>query len=1184
MIPESRWRIAPPSARTSALAAALGVLPVTAQVLINRGYGKAADARRFLDAPLGNLSDPVTLVDMSAAAGRLAAAIAAGELITIYGDYDADGVTATAVLTRGLGALGARTAWYVPSRFREGYGLNAAALERLRADGHRLIVAVDCGVTAVDEVAQAAAAGQEIIVVDHHEPLAELPAAIAVVDPKRADNRSAFREYSAAGLAFQLLRAVRRRVGEEAMPLEVIDLAALGTIADVVPLVDDNRILARAGLDRMAATPLTGIAALARVAGITGSVTARHVGFSLAPRLNAAGRLGDAGVAVRLLLTDDPAEADGIAATLDAENRARQELCQQIFAQAVERVEQEHLHEAPAIVVAGDGWHAGVVGIVASQLVERYYRPVVVMGVDGGIGKGSARSIEAFHMVDGLTACGDLLTRFGGHAMAAGLTIDAARIPEFSRRFVEAAGTRLHPDDLIPHVQVDAEVELSTLTEPLARQLQQLAPFGAGNPEPVLGARGLQAVSTRVMGDGVHLRLGVTDGRSFAEAVGFRLGDASELLAFTRARVDLAFSLSIDRWNEQERIQLIVRDMATPDVDLDAVLTDSRLLVDRLFARAADYLGDGALGLEDAFAFNTKVVGVTFEGRQQIVRRLTAGDVLALERQPDNPVDPHAVRVVNAGGEQVGYLSARVAARLAPSMDSGTRYSATVSQVTGGPGAAQGEDRSYGVNIFVQRLESAPEGLDPAASLPTAWQHLEAEELVERLRIHLRRWRPLRGVQLDAVRAILDGRPMLGVFGPGKGRLAVQELAAAAAAIHGSRPVVVVFPLRREVERWYERVGPRLARLGLRVVRAHGALFFRQRQRLLQMLSAGSADVVVATSAYFRHAPTTLRPALLLLDGGPAQEEEMIDIVRAAAGEVRCAGFVASAQSPQGVAFRDAGLRELIADTFLRTNVRLVDRRNSGDPVTLVSEPAARGGRTLAFTGSRPQAVETAARLREGGIHAAYYHTGIPLRVREVLEQAFADGKIAVLVAGDGLCEDAVPADERQVIIAGLPPNRSELAEWMGMAGLDGRQATVTLAYGREHLRQLEQSLAEEHPSRDVLASVFKAVRARGAQAAWPDDTLAGALDGQISSRRTIGVALDVLAEAGVVLREFDGERWRLSLPEDSGRRDLSTSLRYTEGNKEVLEAVALDRFAFGPLPELLRAVAGGEGTPTRTR
>lgn len=277
-------------------------------------------------------------------------------------------------------------------------------------------------------------------------------------------------------------------------------------------------------------------------------------------------------------------------------------------------------------------------------------------------------------------------------------------------------------------------------------------------------------------------------------------------------------------------------------------------------------------------------------------------------------------------------------------------------------------------------------------------------------------------------------------------------------------------------------------------------------------------------------------------------------------------------------------MRELVADTFLRTNVRLVDRRSSADPAAFLGELATRNERTLSFTGSRQRAVEMAVRLREGGIHAAYYHGGIPLRVREVLEQAFADGKIAVLVAGDGLREDAVPADVRQVLIAGLPSDRAELAEWMGMAGLDGRQATVTLAYGREHLREVEQRLAEEHPSREVLASVFRAVRARGAEATWPDDALAAALDSQIPARRTIGVALDVLAEAGVILREFDGERWRLTLPESGSRRDLSTSLRYTEGNKEVLEAVALDRFAFGPLPELLRTVAGGEGAPSRTR
>jgi len=1175
-MPAPRWRISPPAEHLHDLVLALGVQPVTAQILINRGYDRPADARRFLDAPLVGLADPDALVDMSAAADRVAAALRARELLTVYGDYDADGITATAILIRGLTALGARTAWYVPSRFREGYGLNAGALARLREDGHRLVVAVDCGVTAFDEIAQAAASGQEIIVVDHHEPPGRLPPAVAVVDPKRADDRGPFHEYSAAGLAFQLLRAVRRRLGEDAIPLDVADLAALGTIADVVPLVGDNRILARAGLHRMATEPLTGVAALARVAGIAGAVTARHVGFSLAPRLNAAGRLGDASAAVRLLLSDDPSEADGLAASLDAANRARQELCQQIFAQATERVEQERLHEAPAIVIAGEGWHPGVIGIVASQLVERYYRPAVVLGVDGGIGKGSARSIGAFHMVDALAECGDLLTRFGGHAMAAGLTIAAPQLPEFSRRFVEVAGARLAADDLIPRLEIDAEVELGALTEALARELQRLAPFGAGNPEPVLGARGLQAVSTRVMGDGIHLRLGVTDGRAFAEAVGFRLGDASELLAFTRASVDLAFTLSLDRWNDQERVQLIVRDLVTPEVDLDAVLTDSGLLVDRLFARAADYLGDGVLGLEDAFAFNTKVVGVTFEGRQEIIRRLTAGDALTLERQPANPVDPHAVRVLTRAGEQVGYLSARVAARLAPSMDSGTRYTATVSQITGGPAAspAGGEERSYGVNISVQRIELAPEGPDPAASLRAAWSELEPDDLLERLRIHLRRGRSLRAVQRDAVRAILDGRPLLGIFGPGKGRLAVEELAAAAVAIQGRRPVTVVLPLRREVDRWYERAAPRLGRLGLRAVKAHGALFSRQRQRLLHALDEGSADVVVATSAFMSHAPAALRPSLLVVDGEPGGDGGVLDVLRRWS-EIPRAAFLA-APGPQAAAIREAGLTAWVADTFLRTNLRLVDRRGVADPAPLIAESAARGGRTLVLTGSRSAAVGLAGRLRDDGIPAAYYHGGIPLRVREVLEQAFADAKVAVLVAGDGLCEDALPADVRQVVIAGLPANRAELAEWMGMGGLDGRQATVTLAYTREHLLQTQQRLAEEHPSREVLTAVFKAVRDLRGQAAWPDEALGAALDGHVPARRTIGVALDVLTEAGVIVREFDGDRWRLSLAEGSIRRDLATSLRYTEGNKEVQEAATLDRWAFGPLPELLRAVAGG--------
>lgn len=1187
MLGPLRWvvRASHPEARER-IAAALGVDPIVAQVLVNRGHETPDQARRFLDAPLDALIDPDLIVDVPPASDRLARALAAGEHITVYGDYDADGVTATSILLRGLSALGGQVSFYIPSRFTEGYGLNDAALERLASAGSRLIISADCGVTAVEEVRRARDRGQEIVVLDHHEPGFELPPAVAVIDPKRRDLPSPFREYSAAGLAFQFLRAVWRRVGRREIPEELLDLAALGTIADVVPLVEDNRILARWGLARMASAPTLGLAALIRASDLTGEITARHVGFALAPRLNAAGRLGDATIAVQLLTTGDPANADAIAAQLDTENQQRQTLCDQILAQAVEKVETARLHEAPAIVLAEEGWHAGVIGIVASRLVERYYRPVVLMAVDRGVGKGSARSIKPFHMVEALGECADLLARFGGHAMAAGLTIESEHIPEFAARFTAVAGARLTPDDLEASLTVDAEISLSAATETLARQLQQMAPFGPGNPEPVLVARGLTAVTTRVTSDGLHLRLGVTDGHTYAEAVGFRLGDASELLAFTRAHVDLAFTVGLDRWEDRERVQLIVRDLKIPGVELDEVLTDIRPLVDRLFARAGDYLSEGALGLEEAGAFYTKVAGVTFEGRQDLVRTLSTGDTLVLKREPENPYDPHAVKVATAAGAQIGYLSARVAARLAPSIDSGARYAATISQITGGG------DRHYGVNLYLQRQEGPPDEPDPAQVLRLGWRDLPADDLIERLRIHLHRGRPLRAPQLEAIRATLAGQAVLGIFGPGRGRRTVIEIAAAAAPIAGRGPVVIAVPLQTQVERWYDRLTPRLSQVGVRCVRAHGALLFRQRQRLLQMLRAGSADVVIASMEYLRHRQlpdqaedggewdgTVVRPSLLLVEGEPTIDSNTLQRLREGVGRPQFAVFGAAVNSSVAAVVREGESAAPVVDSYLRINIRLVDRREGGDAEEALRAIVHRGEKTLVFVGDRAGAVNLARRLRErSAAPVAYYHGGLPLRVREVLEQMFTDGKVLILVAGDGVREESMPADLRQVVVMGLPGHRGELAELIGTAGMDGRQAVVTLLYRRDDLRRVEAQLAERHPTRAVLTAIYRAVRdevERSGAASWPDDTLASALDGAVPSRRTIGIGLDVLAEAGVIQREFDGDRWRITLSGEPAKRDLATSLRHAEGLREAEALDDLSRWAFGPLHEILRAVAG---------
>lgn len=1184
MAPRPQWEIVQPHPDVrDALAGALGVDPILAQVLINRGHPTPDRARRFLDAPLADLSDPEQLVDVPAAADRVAAAVRRGEAITIYGDYDADGVTATSILLRGLSPLGAQAGFFIPSRFREGYGLHDGALERLAAAGARLIVAVDCGVTAVEEIARARARGQEVIVLDHHEPGPTLPPAIAVIDPKRADAGAPFREYAAAGLALQLLRAVRRRLGDEAIPETVLDLAALGTIADVVPLVADNRIIARWGLERMRTTPCTGLAALIKTAGISGEVNARHVAFALAPRINAAGRLGDAAIGVRLLTTDDAGAAEAIAAQLDAENQQRRALCDQVLAQAVEQVEARGLDRAPAIVLAQEGWHSGVIGIVASQLVDRYYRPTVLMAVDGGVAKGSARSIERFHLVDALAACADLLDRFGGHAMAAGLTTGIERVEAFARRFADVAAARLSAQDLVPTLRVDAAVSLGAVTETLARQLETLAPFGAGNPEPVLASRGLVAVTTRVMGDGQHLRLGITDGHAFAEAVGFRLGDASELLAFTRARIDLAFTAGIDRWDERERVRLVVQDLVTPGVDLAAVLTDAGLLVERLFARGEDYLEETPLGLEEAGAFYTKVAGVTFEGRQEVVRTLAPGDPLVLRREPHNPHDPHAVAVLTAAGTQIGYLSAHVASRLAPTMDSGVGYTVNVTQITGGG------DRSSGVNLFVRRLDAPWNDQGGERQLRLAWQHLPAGDLVDRLQIHLNRGRPLREAHRQVLEAVLRGRSVCGVFGPGRGRRTVAEMAAAATAIAGRGQVVVGAPLEAQVDRWFARLEPRLAALGLRCVRAHGGLRFRQRQHLADALRAGAADVVLASVEYLSQrgwpaggaAGAGLRPALLLLEGEPTiggnTFETILTALDAPQRVVLCGSVDAAGAYRAGL-----GPAEVVVDTFVRTNLRLVDRRGHRDRYSVLRAVLERNEKTLAFVSTRRAAVDLAAALRQsfdgaqgrqgGGV--AYYHGGLPLRVRDVLEQMLADGKLRALVCADGIEPDSLPGDIRQVVVAGLPAHRAELTDLIAAAGLDGRQATVTLLYRQEDTGAVEAVLAERHPPRAALAEVYRMIRAdteRAGSMVWPDAT---ATTPAPLSPRMVGIGLDILAEAGVIQREYDGDRWRITLGSGE-RKDLTTSLRYAEGMAEAQALDDLKRWAFGPLHEILKAVAG---------
>src|SRR5438132_4152596 len=555
---EGTWTIRPCPHRVQAeLAADLGISELTASVLVRRGYSDPAAARAFLAGELPP-HDPFLLGDMAVACERIRAAIADGRRICVHGDYDVDGISATALAVHLLRELGADVDWHLPSRFDEGYGVRTETLARLADEGCGLVLTVDCGITAVEEVAEARARGLEVIVTDHHRPGETLPdCPIVATRPSEYP----FPELCGTGVVYKLGQAL---FGVDSdVPKRHLDLVALATIADVVPLVDENRSLAIAGLRALARTQKPGLRALMRSAGVDpAAIDAGAVGFRLAPRINAAGRLGHPRAALELLLTSDPDEAKQLADKLEELNRERQAVEARILREAAAQVEDwpAERRARRAYAVAGADWHEGVIGIVASRLVERYHRPVVLIAGTEGDWKGSGRSIPAFDLHAALGACAGLLGRWGGHRAAAGLSIAEENVEAFAAAFAEQAATVLDEHDLEPITTIDAVVPRGVeLSLDLCAELGRLAPFGLGNPAPTLLAPGCGLAELATVGDGKHLRFRVRrDGRDRGSAIAFGQGSRLEALR-PDVPYDVAFRLEENRWNGTVAPQLVVR-------------------------------------------------------------------------------------------------------------------------------------------------------------------------------------------------------------------------------------------------------------------------------------------------------------------------------------------------------------------------------------------------------------------------------------------------------------------------------------------------------------------------------------------------------------------------------------------------------------------------------------------------
>ncbi len=565
-------------AQAQAYAEIFDIPTIVAKVLLNRGFTDAAEAKKFLDKTSENFYSPELMCDMDKAVERIKKAIRDKEHVVVYGDYDVDGITSTALLVSYLRGEGVDARAYIPDRQNEGYGINKAAVKKIHESGATLLISVDTGITAVEEAAYAKELGCDVIITDHHECKQELPSAVAIINPKRSDCKYPFKDLAGVGVAFKLVCATSDKTENELLD-EYSDLVALGTIADVVPLKDENRVIAARGIEKLSKNPNTGLAAVISTLGLRQKWNnCAVVSYSIAPRLNAAGRMSNAMIAVDLLLTKDPEEAQELAIRLDEENKSRQNEEKIIFDEAVEMINNIDLADRKVLVLGKRNWHHGIIGVVASRICEKYNKTCILISIEDDWCKSSGRSVEGINLFDALSHCSDILEKFGGHAYAAGFSIKEEYIPELDRRLNEFA-KKTDTSEKLPQMLIDSKITVKDINAATIRKTEVLAPYGAGNKVPVYALMNAKIVDVKTLSDGKHSRLLVESDKKLVEAIAFGAGSLAQEYCVGDV-VDIAGELNINIYNGQIRLQIIMTGIRISHKTTESVLPDRQDFVD----------------------------------------------------------------------------------------------------------------------------------------------------------------------------------------------------------------------------------------------------------------------------------------------------------------------------------------------------------------------------------------------------------------------------------------------------------------------------------------------------------------------------------------------------------------------------------------------------------------------------
>ena len=1105
------WEIYPTKPELcSLLSGKLNVSPVVAQILINRGLEKPEDAASFLNPDLTALHDPFLLKDMKTAVARIKTAFEKGEKILVYGDYDVDGTCGVSIILLVLKGLGVEAEYYIPDRFEEGYGLNEGAMIKAGEKGVGLILSVDCGISSVKEVECANGLGIDVIINDHHRPGDILPPAAAIINPKQEDCPYPYKELCSAGVALKLMQALCREVKDSESDsdlFEHLDLVALATVADIVPLTQENRILVTHGLKMIQNTDKVGIKALIEVSAITEEkVNSWHIGYLLGPRINAGGRLSSASICVQLLTTDSPSEAKEVAEKLNRENQERKDVEVGILNEAISIVEEENLLENLVLTLASPEWHPGVIGIVASRLVERYHRPVALIALEGGEGRGSMRGVRKFNVFDALNACGNLLGKYGGHLMAGGFSLAEKNITEVGSRMNLLAHETLALDDLVPVTQIDMEIPLDMVDLDLIREVDKLGPFGHGNKEPVFSSMDADIVpnSARIVGKD-HLKLRLANSKGGLDAIGFRMGDLFDKVAVTNddaGSVDLAYRIQENKW----------RGLITAQINLKSIGVEKDLLGHEEETKDEDsdisfvkslYRSDAAETASSTTSHAKPIVvssddkTASAEHRRQL-SRLDASELIESIRNhllrdlPYSPPELQAIEHLLTGDNTLTTFTLSRSHRV---------VLATVAAVK------------------AIRDNQATLVVCPLRSLVDDWNTILEEELSSL------------GIRVVMTKDLLT--PVSWDEVSSGNEVSSREEASPSEEASSLEDA----SSEEEVER---------------------------------PTTASQADVILATPEFVgsymdRLAEAKDRLGFLVIDGAhringsnPKHQQTYKDIsgMTATLGSLLTLAAMAPADDESVRQIVETlKIRRLVVDDHERSNLILIDRRGILSKDSYLSELIGSGEKTIIYLKGQEEVARVARLLgrrqhsmfKEGRI--GFYHAGMSSATKSNLEKLFRDGPLTTVVSADDFGEGI--EDVRHLVHYHLSFSWEEFSRKSSHAGLDGLPAYIHLICGEKDVQLNRKLLNHKAPDDETLRSIYKAL-----SRSKDEDKMVALSDREVArsakvSADSVAAAVAILAEIGIIEAKEGPDPRRIRIKKVEDKRDLRESIRYCEGANE---------------------------------